>query len=85
MNTETKQKIETIVNAIAMVDIKSSRTLRDLITEIYIDGEIAGLDKAREIMTPKESINVGDEDHNLEVEILDPLFSNVNQVDELPF
>ncbi len=49
MNKTTKQKIDNIVNAIAMTDIKMSRALRALITSIYIDGELAGLDKAKEI------------------------------------
>lgn len=50
MKKETKQKIENIVDAIAIVDTKSSRTLRGLITSIYLDGVNDGLERAREIL-----------------------------------
>lgn len=48
MNKETKQKIDNIVEGLGLSET-AKKTLRDLITSVYIDGEIAGLDKAKEI------------------------------------
>ncbi len=80
MNTETKTLIDGIVNTSPSESAK--KTLRDLLTRIYINGEIAGLQKAKEIVNP-ETINVGDEDHNYELPItfVDPR----TEEDSLPF
>ncbi len=72
MNNETKTLIETIINALPSFTTDKTKVMfRDLLTRIYINGEIAGLAKAREIVNPKETINIGDEDHDLEVKLED--------------
>ncbi len=80
MKKETKQKIDNIVEATGLSE-NGKKTLRDLITAIYLDGITEGLERAREILKP-ETINVGDEDHNLEVPIS---YIDTQPKDDLPF
>ncbi len=52
MNKETQKIIETIVDASSHSE-ETKKSLRYLLESIYINGEIAGIQQAREIVNTK--------------------------------
>ena len=70
MKQETTSIIKTIIDACGTNEATRA-SLKNLLTRIYLDGQTDGLEKARDILKPSETINVGSDDHDLEVRLED--------------
>jgi hypothetical protein len=86
MKQETTSIIKTIIDACGTNEATRA-SLKNLLTRIYLNGQTDGLEKAREIFRSvygsPETINVGSEDHDMEVRIKDVDIKIYE--DDLPF